>query len=481
MGSKGLNKPLLLLRMGISFYQRCLLALILLGWGPFVFAEDYYWQAYSNGALGPRLPSPAAACNWAKSQSISITSISASVRTATSGVCIYYFNGGSADQPNIQGPFEDILITRGGTNCSDPAYTLNPETGICDPPHQNECQAKIGQPHSFGTDMGQMESCVDKCIVVVDASAPSAITTYKKPGDISKTYWWVTGVFSGEECATSDGPDNNAPAPTESTSDRDCTPTTTGEDGSQVSSCTETKVEVDNQGCVAKGGSVGSVNGVMQCVAANKGPKATETKTTTKTESKINPDGSKTDKTTKTTEQKNCSGAGACSSNTTTNVNHNNTNSNGTKGSESSTCTGSNCTGAGSGDGKGDGKGEGDGDGEGEGEEGEGPAGPQGTLQKGETGNFSEGITEWDQRISDVRGELDQKLGQYSSLFKGVFDLDLGTGGGSLPCDNIPVSFGTTSTTLRFCLADYSDPLSYLRYALLLGAAALAAVIILRG
>ncbi|SHN06852.1 hypothetical protein SAMN05216288_0461 [Pseudomonas punonensis] len=326
--------------------------------------------------------------------------------------------------------------------------------------------------------MGQMESCADGCTVVVDASSPNAITAYKKPADISKTYWWVTGVFSGEECATSNGPDTNPPAPTESKSDRDCTPTSTSADGTQTSSCTETETEVDNQGCVAKGGSVGSVNGVMQCVASNKGPKATETKTNTKTESKTNPDGSKSETTTKTTEQKNCSGAGACSSNTTTNVNHNNTNADGTKGSESSTCTGSNCTGS---TGSGDGKGEGDGDGEGEGEEGEGPAGPQGTLQKGEVGNFSEGITEWDQRIADVRGELDQKLGQYSNLFKGVFDLNLGTGGGSLPCDNIPVSFGSTSTTLRFCLADYSDPLSYLRYALLLGAAALAAVIILRG
>ncbi|SDF75200.1 hypothetical protein SAMN05216381_2351 [Pseudomonas seleniipraecipitans] len=330
--------------------------------------------------------------------------------------------------------------------------------------------------------MGQMETCVDKCIVVVDASSSDPVATYKKPGDISKTYWWVTGIFSGEECAASDGTDNNPPAPTESASDSECTPTTTTDDGSQVSTCTETKVEVDNQGCVAKGGSVGSVNGVMQCVAANKGPKANETKTTTKTETTTKPDGSKTEKTTKTTEQKNCSGAGACSSNTTTNVNNSTTNADGTKGGESSSCTGANCTGDGKGDGSGSGDGKGEGDGEGEGEEeGEGPPGPEGTLKQGEGGDFSEGITEWDQRITDVRADLDQKLGEYSSLFKGVFDLDLGTGGGSLPCENIPISFGTTTTNLRFCLADYSDPLSYLRYALLLGAAALAAVIILRG
>lgn len=481
MGSKGLNKPLLLLCMPIIF--RSLFFFLLSLYGQFVFAEEYYWLGSPVG--GPRASSPDGACAEISKFNLGGglvpgSGYAKSKESDTRWLCDFKTESGN---PFYTGsPWERLYYAnRNGDSCPNPTDTFNPETGKCESPEPNLCESKIGQSHSFGTDMGQMESCVDGCTVVVDASASNAITTYKKPGDISKTYWWVTGVFSGEECANSDGPDNNPPAPTESTSDRDCTPTTTGEDGSQVSSCTETKVEVDNQGCVAKGGSVGSVNGVMQCVAANKGPKATETKTTTKTESKTNPDGSKTDKTTKTTEQKNCSGAGACSSNTTTNVNHNNTNSDGTKGSESSTCTGSNCTSTGSGDGKGDGKGEGDGDGEGEGEEGEGPSGPQGTLQKGEVGNFSEGITEWDQRITDVRGELDQKLGEYSNLFKGVFDLDLGTGGGSLPCDNIPISFGSTSTTLRFCLADYSDPLSYLRYALLLGAAALAAVIILRG
>lgn len=483
MGSKGLNKPLLLFFMLKSTFTG-LLFFLLIAANQFSFAEDYYW-VFEGEVGGPRYSSPEQVCRskdgnaWgADGKQLYKSTVPYDSRRFS---CYYrlVYNSGQVGNSNFLGG----KAFRQGTSC--PAGTkYDAAVGRCisPEPEPNKCESKIGQSHSFGGDLGQMESCVDECLVVVDASSPESITTYKKPGDISKTYWWVTGVFSGEECSTSDTGDSSPPAPSESTSDRDCTPTTTKEDGTQVSTCTETKTEVDNEGCVAKGGYVGSYQGVMQCVAANKGPKATETKTETKTESKTNPDGSKSETTTKKTEQKTCSGAGSCSSNTTTNVNHNNTNADGTKGSESSTCTGSNCAGSigeGKGDGKGDGKGEGDG--EGEGEEGEGPAGPQGTLQKGEQGSFAEGISEWDQRISEVRGELDQKLDQYSGMFKGVFDLDLSTGGGSLPCDNIPVSFGSTSTTLRFCLADYADPLSYLRYALLLGAAALAAVIILRG
>lgn len=469
MGSKGLNKPLLLWRMGITFYQRWLLALVLLGWGQFVFAEDYYWTT-TGGSNGQRYSTADSACAAFVAIQSSLPYVRASIyNNGQSALCYVRQNGVETHTPYST----TYSVSRFGDTCSGEYDQI---TGECKPPAANECESKIGQSHSFGTDMGQMEACIDKCIVVVDSSSPDPITPYKKPSDITKTYWWVTGMFSGESCGTSDDGDNSPPPPTESSSDTNCSPTTTAADGTQSSTCTETNTDVDNQGCVAAGGSVGSMNGVMRCVAANKGPKATETKTTTKTDTKVNPDGSKSDTTTKTTEQKNCSGAGACSTNTTTNVNHNNTNADGTKGSESSTCKGANCTGStGSGDGKGDGEGEG------EGEEGEGPAGPQGTLQKGEQGSFAEGISEWDQRISEVRGELDQKLDQYSGMFKGVFDLNLSTGSGSLPCDNIPVSFGGTSTTLRFCLADYADPLSYLRYALLLGAAALAAIIILRG
>lgn len=373
-------------------------------------------------------------------------------------------------------------VQRYGSSC--PAdHTLNTSDSTkptCIPPEPNECEAKIGQSHSFGGDLGQMEVCVGGCLVVADMGSKDPIVTYKK--EVSeKTYWWVNGVFSGEQCNSAPPSDSSPPPPTSSEKDRECTPTSTNESGAQVSSCTETEVEVDNQGCVDKGGFVGSgPDGVMRCIAAKKGPKATETKTKTEVESKTNPDGSKDEKTTKTKDKKVCSGAGSCSSSTTTNVSNNSTNADGSAGNSSSSCSGAECASEGTGSGKGNGEGESDGEGEGE-EDGDGPEGPTGTLQQGEPGSFAEGISEWEQRLSDARAELDDKVEQLSSQFRGVFDLDLSAGAGSLPCETFPISFGKTSTTLRLCPADYSEQLSYLRFALLLGAAALGAIIILRG
>ena len=49
----------------------------------------------------------------------------------------------------------------------------------------------------------------------------------------------------------------------------------------------------------------------------------------------------------------------------------------------------------------------------------------------------------------------------------------------SLPCEQVPVTIGTTTTNLDMCLERFSEPLSYLRFAILLAATALAALIIL--
>lgn len=57
-----------------------------------------------------------------------------------------------------------------------------------------------------------------------------------------------------------------------------------------------------------------------------------------------------------------------------------------------------------------------------------------------------------------------------------MFDLNLGQGAGTLPCDRFTV-FGQT---LSLCLTNYSTQLSYLRNILLLVASVVAAVIVLR-
>lgn len=142
-------------------------------------------------------------------------------------------------------------------------------------------------------------------------------------------------------------------------------------------------------------------------------------------------------------------------------------------------------TGDGDGTGNGDGSGSGNGDGDGEGEGQCDPAkdpngcqgqGPSGTLSEPEAGSWDEANQEWDQKIQDAKKELKDAVKGSIDQLKGAFDLQLSTGGGQLPCEAINV----WGKSYRLCVADYSSQLSYLRLALLLMAALIAAFIILK-
>lgn len=127
------------------------------------------------------------------------------------------------------------------------------------------------------------------------------------------------------------------------------------------------------------------------------------------------------------------------------------------------------------GTGNGGGGGGGDGD-----DNGDGDGGPTEKLEQGEQGSFDETIKEWDEKIADIQEELDKKISEYTGLFSGVFDLNLGSAGGSLPCYNVPIKIGSASSSGKLCIADYERELSFLRYILLLVAAVVAAFIVLR-
>lgn len=286
---------------------------------------------------------------------------------------------------------------------------------------------------------------------VADGEPPVFAPPPVDPGDVCP---------EGEECLPPDAPIVNEKEP--------CVYVPDGEGRMVCSSSNYTSKPGDYTNC-------GSVNnGPFHCYGTN--PSSTGTMTDTKVETKQNADGSTTTTKTDTQTKVVCSGVGSCSSQVTTNVSHTTKDANGNTTSESSKCTGPNCSSSG-GIKDGSGTGNGDGNGDGEGDESEGPAGPSKGLSQGEQGSFDEALTEWDQRIADARAELDQQLSQYGALFSGVFELNLSEGGGSLPCDSINLSHGAT---YRLCIADFSDPLSWLRYALLLGAAVIAAYIVLR-
>lgn len=127
------------------------------------------------------------------------------------------------------------------------------------------------------------------------------------------------------------------------------------------------------------------------------------------------------------------------------------------------------------GTGNGGGGGGGDGD-----DGGDGDGAPTEKLEQGEQGSFDETLKEWDEKIADIQVELDKKIAEYTGLFSGVFDLNLGGSGGSLPCYSVPIKIGAASTSGKLCIADYERELSFLRYILLLVAAVVAAFIVLR-
>lgn len=423
-------------------------------------ADAYYWRnMYGAGSFS----SPLEACRSTHAAAV----IGIKMLSPLSASCLT--NGGTLG-----------TVFRAGDSCPQ-GFTFNDLTGVCEAPPKNECEEKEGQPHTVFTKYPDMQVCVDKCLVAIDPDSTSASRSFKS--DVSSnTYYILPGKFTGAACTAPSPPAPPDTPPTSSEEDEGCGPTTVEYDAEgrrhEVSSCTRSKTEHDNQKCVSEGGSVGSVNGVMTCIKAGKGPTAKNTTTTTESKTTTNPDGSKDQQTTKTTETKTCSGVGSCGTTTTTTVNNSKTNADGSSGGSSSSCTGSNCTGSGSGSGSGSGIG-GEGSGEdGEGEEpGEGPAGPGSSLQRGQQGSFSEGLSEWDQRVSDAQEEMDLLLDQYSVLFQGVFDLNLSEGSGSLPCDSASLKQGAV---VELCISDFAGPLSWFRYGLLLGAALLAAYIVLR-
>lgn len=421
--------------------------------------NKFYWTGLRS--ISVHFPSVQAACDDANSLYGATTS---SIKQTSSSPEKYMCYSMNPDTGKEEAGWGVDVST---DNCTSEQQYSN-ETKQCEE-KPSQCKSMIGQTGYFATDTPKFELCVNKCTAAV-----TDVATFKSKAE-QKTFYSYSVEYTGEDCndsATGETAEQ-PPPPTAAEKSEDCTPTATGPDGSKSSTCTNTSTTIDNQGCVAKGGSVGSINGVMGCVAASKGPKATETKTSTKqTTSTDQATGVTTVKKETTTTQTSCSGNATCVTNNTTVTNNTKTNADGTSAGGTSTCTGAKC-------GK-DGEAEA-GEDDGKEEEDEGIEGPTKSLGQGDKGDFTEANTEWDAKVEAVKGELSDKIEEYKTLFSGKFDLNLGEGGGKLTCDTFPVDFGRFgSTTIRFCPNDYAEYLVYLKYALILGASVIAAMIILR-
>ncbi|MFU8582030.1 attachment protein [Pseudomonas aeruginosa] len=150
--------------------------------------------------------------------------------------------------------------------------------------------------------------------------------------------------------------------------------------------------------------------------------------------------------------------------------------------------TGNGGDGSGGGDGNGGGDGSGDGDGSGTGGDGNGtcdpakencstgPEGPGGELKEPTPGTWDDAIATWEKKVEEAKKELKAKVKANVDQMKGAFDLNLAEGGGQLPCESMTI----WGKSYSLCISDYAGQLSSLRVALLLMAALIAALILLK-
>lgn len=157
-------------------------------------------------------------------------------------------------------------------------------------------------------------------------------------------------------------------------------------------------------------------------------------------------------------------------------------------GNDGGTGNGGDGSGGGDGNGGGDGSGDGDGDGSGTGGDGNGtcdpakencstgPEGPGGELKEPTPGTWDDAIATWEKKVEEAKKELKTKVKANVDQMKGAFDLNLAEGGGQLPCESMTI----WGKSYSLCISDYAGQLSSLRVALLLMAALIAALILLK-
>jgi hypothetical protein len=173
------------------FYIRLLLALSLMGWVQFVFAEAYYWKSmFGTGTYS----SPLEACK--------------ATHAVTTHVDIYP-SGLSASCMSSGGSLGQVH--RSGDSCPENT-SFNFASGSCEPP-PSTCESKAGQsttwsmlrPDSNG--LGSIEyACMDSCRLALGNSQCVPASEGATTG-----VCFGTGTFNGSECQPGDNPTGGTP------------------------------------------------------------------------------------------------------------------------------------------------------------------------------------------------------------------------------------------------------------------------------
>lgn len=428
----------------MRFLIRMFIALGLMGWGSFVFAEDYYWY---HTWQGERFPSPEAACASYHNGSTTLRRYSLTKVSED----IYFCQLQRISDGALGGYGKNM--NRRGDGCTLPAV-YNIETASCEVP-VDECEEKAGDdvPYSKSGDIDDgyvsvatiggkklpvspNEGCMGGCAVTVQSHCIATISTnrYTCKGN---------AYYSGSACtASSETPqveqeENYVPDEPKNTEIKEpCVYITDAEGRSHCVS--KASLEKEGQNC-------GSYNGQSLCVPkqAETDSKTVETEVTETPE----PDGGKTTVKKDVATVTKCVGSNkSCTTTTTTTTTTSKSDGSGTTTKTEVTCKGANCGSGVGGVGSGDGSGSGDGEGE-EGEEGSELEGQD------EVAGFGESLQDFNSRISGA------------PILASVSSISMPSGGScSMPSASVPL-IGSISFDWVCNNANLLNPLYYVMLA----------------
>jgi hypothetical protein len=334
-----------------GLFIRLVMALGLMGWGQFVFADNYYWGHFSS-PITFNVSTPFEACQ---------RTLDATGNSTINSITVLPHNNGEnfrkcSYKVGSNGPFDDVSVRRYGDSCPvDTTYSQ--ETGKCEAPEPDRCEPTIGveveHRHRAGefTGAGVIAGRVDPpgsvcrpkvngCQYAFTGTAPSRAYRFEN-GDPIGVFLAFKYKGNGVSCT---GNESEFAQPSDGTpvveKQSECTTKITDAEGRQRYDCQATELNIDpgNMEC-----SLGTVGGELQCIPKPPSPQMTDKKVDQTISEKTNPDGSKDTTTTTTTTTTKCTGVKSCSTSTTTNVSNNHTKADGTPGGESNTCTGPGC------------------------------------------------------------------------------------------------------------------------------------------
>lgn len=243
------------------FFIRLIVSLSLMGWGQFVFAEDYYWRITpfnSQSYYVEQYDSPSAACDRYKNVGSTQNEYWYRVRSLTKAneslwYCEVSQQWGGLGNAAVQ----NQTVRRYGDSCPE-GSEFNPETGKCEAPEPSKCESTIGNTithqHKLGIIGGARTPppgsiCENECQYAFTGTPPKDVYRFADPDSAQRdnAYGAYTYKGNGVECtggdtsnpSNFDQPPTKLPVPLDPTLTKDiqCTDWSTNADGTGSRTC----------------------------------------------------------------------------------------------------------------------------------------------------------------------------------------------------------------------------------------------------